>query len=253
MSEPAFAFANRVTFVTGAASGIGLAIAQALLAEGCKVALADWDLPALEAAVSCLGDGAMAIHLDVTDREGWTNAKDMVEARFGPVSILVNNAGIGPDGLTIDAIEPACFDRIVAIKLTGTYNGVRCFVPTMRRLGSGHIVNTASMAGLIASAKLGAYTASKFAVVGMSEVMHAELARDGIGVSVLCPGLIATNLGANTEKAGNKRIASQRSAVGMPPAAVGQLVIDGICNNQLHIVAHSEYRDLVQQRMTKVL
>src|SRR5690606_1567770 len=124
----------------------------------------------------------------------------------------------------------AHFDRLIGIKLTGTYNGIRTFVPTMREARTGHVVNTASMAGLIASAKLGAYTASKFAVVGMSEVLRAELAGDGIGVSVLCPGLVSTNLGAS-----NGRVSMKG---GIDPAIVGEMVIDGIRENHMHIVTH---------------
>ena len=253
MSREAFNFAGRTAFVTGAASGIGLAIARALLAEGARVALADWDSSGLEAATADLGDAAMAILLDVTDRDGWEHAKQLVEARFGPVSILVNNAGIGPDGRTVDTMEPASFDRLISIKLTGTFNGVHCFVPTMRALGSGHIVNTASMAGLIASARLGAYTASKFAVVGLSEVLRAELADSGIGVSVLCPGLVTTNLGETTQKAGSDRIVRQSTEMGIDPALVGHCVIDGIRQNHLYMVTHGEYRDTVAQRMARVL
>ncbi len=253
MSRGAFNLDRRTAFVTGAASGIGLAIARALLAEGARVALADWDNSGLEAVIAGLGEAAMAIPLDVTDRDGWAQAKQLVEARFGQVSILVNNAGIGPDGRTVDTMEPASFDRLVAIKLTGTFNGVHCFSPTMRALGSGHIVNTASMAGLIASARLGAYTASKFAVVGLSEVLRAELADSGIGVSVLCPGLVATNLGASTQKAGSERIVRQSAESGIDPALVGHCVIEGIRQNHMHIVTHGEYRDVVAQRMERVL
>ncbi len=248
-----FHFADRTALVTGAASGIGLAIAKALLAEGVRVALADWDSEALEKSVSGLGDHAMAISLDVTDRAAWTAARTAVEARFGTVSILANNAGIGPDGRTIDAMDPANFDRMMAIKVTGTFNGVQCLVPAMKALGSGHVVNTASMAGLIASARLGAYTASKFAVVGLSEVMRAELAQSGIGVSVLCPGLVATNLGKSTEKAGSDRIVRQSTDAGIDPAEVGELVIAGIRANAMHILTHGEYGTVVAERMDRIL
>jgi NAD(P)-dependent dehydrogenase (short-subunit alcohol dehydrogenase family) len=215
--------------------------------------MADWDVDALNSAVAEQSSAAMAIALDVTNRADWAHAKALVEARFGPVSILVNNAGIGPDGSTLDAIEPACFDRMIAIKLTGTYNGIHSFVPTMRKIGSGHVVNTASMAGLIASARLGAYTAAKFAVVGLSEVLRAELADSGIGVSVLCPGLVATNLGATTEKAGSLRIERQSTALGIDPDLVGQMVMDGIRHNHMHIVSHAEYRNLVVSRMDHIV
>lgn len=237
--------AGRTAFVTGAASGIGLAVARSLVAHGARVAMADVVTETLAAETAALGEAAMPVALDVTERVGWAAARAAVEARFGNVSILINNAGIGPDLHPIDTIAEASFDRLIDIKLTGTYNGIRTFVPAMRAAGEGHVVNTASMAGLIASAKLGAYTASKFAVVGMSEVLRAELADDGIGVSVLCPGLVSTNLGAGS---GRKPMAG-----GMDPAIVGEMVIDGIRENHMHIVTHAEYRGLVEQRMQRVL
>lgn len=237
--------AGQIAFVTGAASGIGLAIARSLVADGARVAMADTASEAVAREAAALGDAAIPLTLDVTDRPGWVAAKAAVEARFGPVSILVNNAGIGPDLNVIDAIPEEHFDRLIAIKLTGTYNGIRTFVPTMRAAGVGHIVNTASMAGLIASAKLGAYTASKFAVVGLSEVLRAELASDGIGVSVLCPGLVSTNLSAGSER--------EPMSGGIDPAIVGEMVVDGIRQNHMHIITHAEYRGMVEQRMQRVL
>lgn len=245
MTRPPFEFAGRTAFVTGAASGIGLAIACALLAKGVRVALADWDRDSLATVVADLGDAALAIPLDVTDREAWGRAKAATEAHFGPVSILVNNAGIAPDGNPLDSMPEAHFDRMVAIKLTGTYNGIRSFVPTMRAAGDGHIVNTASMAGLNIRANLGAYTASKFAIVGLSEVLRAELEPVGVGVSVLCPGLVATNLGIN----------SGRGALpgGIDAAIVADQVIDGITHNHLHIITHVEQRSAVEHRMQRVL
>ncbi|KQZ62332.1 hypothetical protein ASD67_12330 [Sphingopyxis sp. Root1497] len=241
-----FAIEGRTAFVTGGGSGIGLAIGRALAREGARVALADIDGEALERETAALGDAAMAVALDVTDRDAWARARQAVEARFGPVSILINNAGIGPDLNLLDAMPEAHFDRIVAVKLTGTYNGVRCFVPAMREAGrGGHVVNTASMAGLIASAKLGGYTASKFAVVGLSEVLRAELEPDGIGVSVLCPGLVTTNLGRSTGRAPR--------AGGMDPAVVGDMVVRGIRKNRLHIVTLGQHRGLVADRMARVV
>lgn len=246
--------AGSTAFVTGAASGIGLAIARALVNQGARVALADIDAEALSAAQSELGVAALPILLDVTDRAGWATAKTTVEARFGTVGILVNNAGIGPDLNRLDEMPTDVFDRLVAIKLTGTFNGIHTFVPGMRDRSCGHVVNTASMAGLIASANLGAYTASKFAVVGLTEVLRAELAGTGVGASVLCPGLIATNLGVNTSRAGIQRAPAAASVSGgIDPALVGDLVVQGIRENWLHIVTHGEYRSFVALRGERLL
>lgn len=247
--------AGQIAFVTGGASGIGLAIARALVAADARVMIADIDGQALDAAVATLGQQGAAVRLDVRDRDGWAAARGAVEARFGPVGILVNNAGIGPDGHALVDMAPVAFDRVIAIKLTGTFNGIATFGAEMRARGQGHIVNTASMAGLIAGAQLGAYTASKFAVVGLSEVLRAEMAPYGIGVSVLCPGLVRTNLGATTAAAGSDRVhaSDQTTDAGIDPAIVGALVIDGIRSNKLHIVTHGDYRGHVERRMARVL
>lgn len=241
--------AGSVAFVSGAASGIGLAIARALHAKGAHVALADVDLGAAQRAATDLGVRAFALDLDVADRTAWGTARTAVEDALGPVSILVNNAGIGPSLDPLDVTDPEHFDRMIAIKLTGTFNGIHTFVPGMRARGLGHVVNTASMAGLIASARLGPYSASKFAVVGLSEVLRAELEDAGIGVSVLCPGLVATNLG------GERRARSGAKPIngGIDPAIVGDLVIDGIRENRAYIVTHGEYRSVVRERASRVL
>jgi NAD(P)-dependent dehydrogenase (short-subunit alcohol dehydrogenase family) len=246
---------GRIAFVTGGASGIGLAIAASLIEAGARVMIADLDPVVLDKVVANLGPQAASVRLDVRDRDGWATARATVEERFGPVDILVNNAGIGPDGHTLADMDPIAFDRVIAIKLTGTFNGIATFGAGMRDRGDGHIVNTASMAGLMASAKLGAYTASKFGVVGLSEVLHAEMAPHGVGVSVLCPGLVRTNLGETTTAAGSDRIHAKRKTTdeGIDPAIVGAMVVDAIRENRLHIVTHGDYRGHVAARMDRVL
>lgn len=241
--------AGSTALVTGAGSGIGLAIARALHAHGAQVALADIDRDAAVRAAANLGERTLALGFDVADRGAWAAARGAVEQTLGPVSILVNNAGIGPSLEPLDAADPAHFDRMIGVKVTGTFNGIHTFVPGMRARGSGHVVNTASMAGLIASARLGPYTASKFAVVGMSEVLRAELEDVGIGVSVLCPGLVATNLGSE-----------RRARSGEPPIAggidaeiVGEMVVEAIRENRAYIVTHGEYRPLVSARAGRIL
>jgi NAD(P)-dependent dehydrogenase (short-subunit alcohol dehydrogenase family) len=247
--------AGQTAFVTGGANGIGLAIATALVNAGARVMIADIDERALEASAALLGEQAAAMRLDVRDRDAWATARAAVEARFGPVGILVNNAGIGPDGHALADMDPDAFDRVVAIKLTGTFNGIATFGSAMRARGEGYIVNTASMARLIASARLGAYTASKFAVVGLSEVLRAEMAPYGVGVSVLCPGLVRTKLGTTTSAAGSDRAhpSQQTTDAGIDPSIVGALVIDGIRANKLHIVTHGDYRDYVEKRMARLV
>lgn len=243
-------------FITGGAGGIGLAIGQALLDCGARVAFADIDRAELDRAIPRLGNDAMPIELDVTDRDGWRAAREAAEARYGPIDVLVNNAGIGPDGHAFADMEPAAFDRTVAINLTGVFNGIRCFVPGMRERGRGHVVNTASMAGLTATARLGAYTATKFAVVGMSEVLRSELKDTGVGVSVLCPGLIASRLGETTRASGIERapdMPAAHSAEAMDPRIAAQDVLRAICENRATIVTHGEYRPFVERRMQRIL
>jgi NAD(P)-dependent dehydrogenase (short-subunit alcohol dehydrogenase family) len=246
---------GRTALVTGAASGIGYAIAEALIGEGAKVALTDIDEHQLRGAAEQLGSNAMAILLDVSDRSGWAHARQQVEARFGPVEILANNAGIGADGRELADMSVESFLRVVRIKVQGTFLGIETFAAGMRERGEGHILNTASMAGLIASAKLGAYTTSMFAVVGLSEVLRAEMSPHGVGVSVLCPGLVRTRLAETTVRAGSDRMMKPAESApgGMEPGIVGRLVVDGIRANRLHIVTHGEYRGVVETRLARLV
>jgi NAD(P)-dependent dehydrogenase (short-subunit alcohol dehydrogenase family) len=231
---------GRIAFVTGAASGIGLAITEALVEAGARVAMTDWDDAELTSQAARLGPNVVARRLDVTDRAGWAAAAEWVEHVLGPVEILVNNAGIAPTVGPLADTTPETFDRMIAIKLTGTFNGIHTFAAGMRERGVGHIVNTASMAGLISSPKLGAYTASKFAVVGMSEVLRAEMSRHGVGVSVLCPGLVRTNLSPGMDD-------------GIDPAIVGRAVVEAIRTDELYVITHPEHRPLVAARVERLL
>lgn len=244
-----------VALVTGAAGGIGLAIAKALLAEGARVALADIDEEELSRVVPPLGARALAVALDVTDRAAWASAREAVEEAFGPVSILVNNAGIGPDGFPVMEMDPANWDRTLEVNLTSVFNGISCFGSAMAALGDAHIVNVASMAGLSPIPRLGAYTATKFAVVGLSEALRGEMAGQGVGVSVLCPGFIRTRLAETTVKAGVKRapLPQSDSKAAMAPETIGALVVDGIRCNRALIVSHGEYRALVEKRGARLL
>jgi NAD(P)-dependent dehydrogenase (short-subunit alcohol dehydrogenase family) len=243
---------GRTALVTGGASGIGLAISEALVAAGARVALVDWDVAALERESARLGDATVAHRLDVTDRAGWAQVARSVEETFGPVEILVNNAGIAPDLNELADMPPETFDRLVGIKLTGTFNGIHTFAAGMRDRGDGHIVNTASMAGLMASAYLGAYTASKFAVVGLSEVLRAELESHGVGVSVLCPGMVHTNLAANSPTENERAEMPSGMESGIDPALVGAQVVEAIRANELYIITHGEYGHIVAARAARL-
>jgi NAD(P)-dependent dehydrogenase (short-subunit alcohol dehydrogenase family) len=238
-------------FVTGGASGLGLAIAQALHEAGARVTIADVDTERLDALdmpfVKCV--------LDVRDRDGWDAAKRTAEAANGPVSILCNNAGIGPNRAELADMDPAVFDRMVAIKLTGSFNGVRCFAPDMRERKAGHIVNTASMAALYTDARLGEYGAAKAGLVHMSEVLRLELAPHDVGVSLFCPGMVATSLPVTMAKAEGRYDPSMADLKmpGIPPEIAAARVIAGIRGNWPYILTHGERKASVAARCDAIL
>jgi NAD(P)-dependent dehydrogenase (short-subunit alcohol dehydrogenase family) len=260
-------FAGRTAFVTGGANGIGLGLARALLAEGCKVAIADIRQDSIDAAIESLGgQQVIGVPLDVASREGFAEAADRVEAELGPVSLLFNNAGVNLFQ-TIDESSFDDWDWLLRVNLHGVINGVMTFVPRMKERGEGgHIVNTASMASFLAGPVAGIYNTTKFAVRGMSESLRYSLAPFGIGVSVLCPGLVKSHIYASDEirpdalKSGAKPTdpaAVQQLAhvheFGMEPDLVAERVIDGIRDNRLHLFSHPEFEDELRELFDEVL
>ena len=214
-------------FITGGASGIGLGIADALSERGIAVTIADINSDNLDSALGARAGRFHALRLDTRDRDGWAKARAEAEGRFGPVDILVNNAGIAPDGLELADMPPESFDRVIAINLTGVFNGISAFGQSFREAGRGHIVNTASMSGMVMDGPgIGSYGPSKAGVVAISEVLRMEMEPYGVGVSVLCPSYVATNLMANTISAGGSLRDPSVSllAAEMKPPEVGELV-----------------------------
>lgn len=249
--------AGRTAFVTGGANGIGLGLARALLAQGCKVAIADIREDAIAAALKTLDNQeAIGVTLDVSSRAGFAAAADEVESRLGPVSLLFNNAGINLFQ-TIDDSSFDDWDWVMGVNLHGVINGVMTFVPRMKANGlGGHVVNTASMASFLCGPAPGIYNTTKFAVRGMSESLRYSLAPHGIGVSVLCPGLVKSHIFASDEvrpdalKAGAKPVNSemvgrleQLHQVGMEPDVIAARVIEAIEANRFYIFSHPEFRD----------
>jgi NAD(P)-dependent dehydrogenase (short-subunit alcohol dehydrogenase family) len=230
----------RHAFVTGGASGIGLAMVDALLARGIRVTVADINKEALGEESAQRGPHFAGIALDVRDRAGWSEAKQEAEDRFGPVDILVNNAGIGPNAHALADMSREAFDRVIAINLTGIFNGVSTFVGDLRARGTCHIVNTSSIAGGLAVAppNCGAFAAANFGIVGFSEVLREELAPHGIGVSVLCPGLVSTK--------------EPMPGSDVSPAMVAICVMDGIANNEPYITSHPSYAPLIEKRFARI-
>jgi NAD(P)-dependent dehydrogenase (short-subunit alcohol dehydrogenase family) len=258
---------GRVAFVTGGASGIGLGIAGAFLEAGMKVVIADLRQDHIDAAKQALGRwvearALHAIRLDVTDRAAMAAAADEAERVFGKVQVLVNNAGVGIQG-PFKGITYADWDFGMGVNLGGVINGLQTFVPRMRAHGAGgHIVNTASLAALVPMpAQFVVYVAAKAAVVTISETLRGELAPDEIGISVLCPGPVRTNI---HEVAQNRppqfgasdafRAAESSGATRVPfpsmmePSQVGALVLKAVRNDELYVMTHGEWRPMAEAR-----
>jgi NAD(P)-dependent dehydrogenase (short-subunit alcohol dehydrogenase family) len=251
------AFREKVVFVTGGASGIGLAIGEAFAKEGARVVLADINGARLEEAARAISGKVMPILLDVTQRDAWARARSHVEVDFGPVDILCNNAGIASDGNTLTEMDPDAFDRMIRITLTSVFNGIACFTSSMIARKSGHIVNTASMAGLIHYPAIGAYAAAKAGVIALSDSLRAEMEPFGVGVTALCPSTVATRIDETTLAAGSERkrpIGREKKSPSMiDPAEVAQAVVDGVRNNYAYVITHGEHRRTFDKRLEKIL
>lgn len=186
-------FAERSALVTGGGSGIGAALVRALVGAGAHVVVADLDLEAAAVvAASAAGPGsARAMALDVTSADAVRSAVDAVVAEHGRLDLLFNNAGIVIGGET-ELLTVEQWDRIIDVNLRGVVHGVAAAYPLMVKAGSGHIVNTASMGGLMAAGLITSYVATKHAVVGLSLALRSEAAAHGVGVTVVCPSAVDT-------------------------------------------------------------
>ncbi|WP_338890251.1 glucose 1-dehydrogenase [Rhodococcus sovatensis] len=182
---------GRVALVSGAARGMGLSHCRAMVAEGAQVVLGDILDDEGRAAAESLGDAALYVHLDVTSPESWEQAVRLTNETFGPPTVLVNNAGI-VNGNLITAFDPEEWRRIVDINLTGTFLGIRACAQTMIDAGGGSIVNISSVEGFRGSPGLHGYTATKFAVRGLTKSVALELAPHKIRVNSVHPGFVKT-------------------------------------------------------------
>jgi NAD(P)-dependent dehydrogenase (short-subunit alcohol dehydrogenase family) len=264
--------AGKTAFVTGAASGIGFGIASALAQAGVKVMLCDIEEAALAAALEKLKatnadvDGVRA---DISLRSELAEAADATLARYGKVHILVNNAGVGGGG-PYGMWSEAAWDWTLGVNLRAVIWGMEIFGPLIERHGEGgHIVSTASIAGLISGGST-AYNVSKYGVVALSEGLRLELAPRGIGVSVLCPGFIRTQIvdsvrnlperfagkvngpPANGPIAERVKVLRDRIAQGIDPLYVGELVREGIENDWPYIFTDNEHEAFVDARFAAI-
>jgi NAD(P)-dependent dehydrogenase (short-subunit alcohol dehydrogenase family) len=246
-------FDRRVAVVTGGASGIGRGIAEILVAAGATVVVADVDA---DAAGRTAGEiGAVAEAVDVTDAASVQALADRVVERYGRVDVVVNNAGVGPLA-TFDDLLLADFHWVMDVNFWGVIHGLQSFLPLLQaNPEGGYIVNTASVAAVVAAPGTAAYAASKAAVVTVSEVLAAELDEAGhVGISILLPGLVRTNINANAVKRPGHRDDGSRTEDFLPrmtvlePAQVGAMVVDAIRSGRRYVFTHPETRPMVTAR-----
>jgi len=258
---------GKTAFITGGASGIGLGIAKVLVARGARVVLADLRQDHIDAALEQFAGGgrsnaATAINLDVTSRAAYAEAAERMQAEFGGIDILVNNAGVGLEGPILKATY-ADYDFGLGVNLGGVINGHVAFMPQMIEHGrGGHVVSTASLAAeVVMPENLAIYAAGKAAVCHYCEAIKPALSEHGIGVSILLPGPVASNIHEASQnrpehlRADSGYTASEerlsRRIVGddwMQPEEVGELVADGILANRTYLVTHGFYRPMMVAR-----
>ncbi len=265
--------AGKTAFVTGGASGIGLALGRAFAQAGMKVMLADIEVDALAAAVGSLsnfGPNVQGVTCDVADAASVEHAANTAYAAFGHVHVVCNNAGVA-GGSGIDDIPLETWRWVLDVNLMGVLHGIRTFLPHIRAHGEGaHIVNTASLAGLQSGLGFSPYATSKFAVVAMSEGLAMQLKPLGIGVTVLCPGFVRTRISGSGRNRPDRygatqtpdpasaagRLAAESArlqAAGLDPADIAAQALTAIREDELYVFTHPEMHDEVKERFAAIV
>ncbi|HET9289411.1 MAG TPA: SDR family NAD(P)-dependent oxidoreductase [Gaiella sp.] len=257
---------GRVAFITGGGSGVGLGMARSFVGAGMRVAIADLRADHLEEATAQLGGDVHAIRLDVTDRAAFAHAADEAERVLGNVHVLCLNAGIN----LFNDISEATYqdwDWVLGVNLGGVVNGVVTFVPRIKaHAEGGHVVTTASMAAFVAGPGAGIYTTAKYAVHGLSEALRWSLLPHGIGVSMVCPGLVKSKiyesdlirpaeLSTDVTPADEEfmRILPGLHEAGMDPDEVGEKVLRAIRQNDFYVFTHADHRDELRGIFDEIL
>jgi NADP-dependent 3-hydroxy acid dehydrogenase YdfG len=217
---------GQVVAITGAARGIGKATARALAAQGARVGIGDLDIDLARQTAAELGGSVEAFELNVCDRASFQRFLDDVERTLGPVDVLINNAGIMPLG-AFDEEDDATTLRQIDINVVGVMTGCKLAIPKMKQRGRGHIVNLASMAGRAGYANGVTYCTTKFAVVGLSEALRAELRGTGIELSVVCPGVVNTELGSGLNET--------RAVKVVEPEDVADAIVDALRTDRFDV------------------
>jgi NAD(P)-dependent dehydrogenase (short-subunit alcohol dehydrogenase family) len=263
-------YRGKTAFVTGGASGIGLGMARALGREGMNVVVADIDEKAAKGAVERLASEqikASPVVVDVADRGSMRAAALEAVAAFGKIHVVCNNAGVAVGG-PIGTVSERDWDWILDVNLKGVIYGTEVFTPLIKSHGEGgHFVNTASLAGMISAPGMEAYSATKFAVVAMSEGWAQQLAPLNIGVSVLCPGFVRTRIydsgrarqdryggkaEVNTGVGADQQQASEAVLSGIDPDIVGARVVECMKAGELYIFTHPNFRPIVEMRLQAI-
>lgn len=263
-------FKGKTAFVTGGASGIGLAMARAFGRQGMNVVIADIEDAPAKVAVERLASEqikAVSVHCDVGERNNLRAAALEAVSAFGKVHVVCNNAGVGAGG-EIGKVPERDWDWIVDVNLKSVYYGVETFLPLIRSHGEGgHFVNTASIAGLISGPGMEPYSATKYAVVAMSEGWAMQLAGSDIGMSVLCPGFVRTRIheSARTKQArfggtagpesfdpDRREMITKAIETGLDPDVVGARVVEAVRDNQLYIFTDPRFKDVVEMRFAAI-